>query len=66
MSPLYVASGNGHLNVVRALLSAGAEVDGQDHSGHSPLYTACQGGHAVVAHALLSTCSVRMGPRPCT
>ena len=41
------------MEVVRALLSAGAKVDLQDKNGVAPLHMACQKGHAEVVCALL-------------
>ena len=54
-SPLFVASAMGHLEVVRALLSAGAlvDLDTTDFSS-SPLYVASRGGHVEVVRTLLS------------
>ena len=42
------------MDVVRALLSAGAMVNLQSNNGCSPLHTACYRGHQEVVHALLS------------
>ena len=53
-SPLQYACQNGHPEVVRTLLSAGAEVNPQNEDGFSPLHAACQAGHREVVHALLS------------
>ena len=42
---LHQAAVKGHEAVVEALLSWGANVDPQDHTGATPLYLACQEGH---------------------
>ena len=42
-----------HMEVVRALLSAGAKVNLQAEDGFEPLDMACMEGHTVVVHALL-------------
>ena len=54
-SPLHVACQNGHLEVVRSLLSAGALVDLTSADGTSPLWAASHGGHVGVVRALLSS-----------
>jgi len=52
--PLLLASMYGHLEVVRELLSQGAEVDAADNNGLTPLYVACNNGHLEVVRELLS------------
>ena len=51
-TPLYGACYTGHVDVVRALLAAGANWGGEGFT--SPLYTACSHGHVDVARALLA------------
>ena len=53
-TPLHAASGEGHLDFVRALLSAGALVDGRNVDGRTALHQACYVGHMEVIRALLS------------
>ena len=53
-SPLHAASQEGHAEVARALLSAGARVDMQDNLGCTPLHRAAGAGHLGVLRALLS------------
>ena len=50
-----MACQTGHLEVARALLSAGATVDLQSNVGNSPLWIASQNGHYEVVRALLSS-----------
>ena len=45
-TPLAAAAGQGHTQVVRALLLAGATVDTQAQNGSTPLHSAASGGHA--------------------
>ena len=45
-TPLAAAAGQGHTQVVRALLLAGANVDTQAQNGSTPLHSAASGGHA--------------------
>ena len=51
--PLYTASGGGHVEVVKALLGAGAAVDLAHNDGRTPLYMASYYGHVAVVRALL-------------
>ena len=53
-SPLYMASGYGHEEIVRVLLAAGAETDTVNEYGATALNIASQEGHAEIARALLS------------
>jgi ankyrin repeat protein len=50
VSPLYVASENGHLAIVKTLLHHGSKVHGYNSS---PLYAACANGHIDIAKILL-------------
>ena len=50
---LHFAARRGHEAVVEALLSWGAVVDPQDHTGWTPLHFACQEGHLACVLALL-------------
>lgn len=52
-SPLHVASGNGHKEVVELLLRWGAKVDIQNDFGDTPLIAATRGGHKEIIELLL-------------
>ena len=47
------ASSSGHLEIVKLLLSHGADVNAQSSSGNTPLMYACASGHAEVVRSLL-------------
>ena len=49
-----MASGEGHVEVVRELLRGGASVDQADKNGGTPLYMASARGHVEVVHELLA------------
>ena len=51
---LYMASSKGHIDAVRALLAAGANVDALTSRGATPLWIAAACGHADVVRALLA------------
>ncbi|CAM9140817.1 unnamed protein product [Chrysoparadoxa australica] len=51
--PLEMAARGGHLSCVRALLEAGALVDGWERGGSTPLHGAAENGHLDVVKLLL-------------
>lgn len=51
--PVYVACEGGHLQIIRELIKAGANVNAQDLDGMTPLHIACQFGHVEIISALL-------------
>jgi len=52
-APLMAAAGSGHVETVRLLLAAGAEVNAQSKEGLTPLMDAALGGNAEVIDLLL-------------
>ena len=52
VTALYVASMNGHAEVVRTLLDANADVTQPDNDDDSPLAAACRSGHLEIAQLL--------------
>ncbi|XP_041444817.1 KN motif and ankyrin repeat domain-containing protein 2 isoform X2 [Xenopus laevis] len=59
---LMLAVSHGRLDVVRALLACGADVNIQDHDGSTALMCACEHGHGDIVSLLLavSTCDVSL------
>eukprot|EP00955_Chlamydomonas_euryale_P022550 238029-Chlamydomonas_euryale.AAC.13 len=59
-----MACANGHTEVVRRLLEAGADVDMKNAEENTPLHWACLNGHTDVVRALLekkaSPCALNM------
>jgi len=51
---LLMAAENGHTEIVKALLDAGAEVNRSHHEGGFPLLIASQDGHAEIVKALIA------------
>ena len=51
-TPLHRACYNGHLDVVRVLLEAGADLHATDNGGRTPLHRACDNGHLDVVRVL--------------
>ncbi|KAM9312057.1 KN motif and ankyrin repeat domain-containing protein 2 [Gastrophryne carolinensis] len=59
---LMLAVSHGRLDVVRALLQCGADINVQDHDGSTALMCACEHGHADIVSLLLAqpTCDVSL------
>jgi ankyrin repeat protein len=55
---LFVASQQGHCDVVKCLLSSGADINVCDKDGQSPLFIASHQGHCDVVKCLLSSGAV--------
>jgi ankyrin repeat protein len=53
-SPLFVAVGYGHMDIVKYLLSFGADVNLCDSDGHSPLFIASKEGHCDIVKYLVA------------
>ena len=54
-TPLHRAAEGGHIEVVEALLKAGANLEAQDEGSGTPLHRAAKGGHLEVVESLRGT-----------
>ena len=57
-TPLYVASGAGHLEIVKLLIESGGSVNQADNSGAmlaTPLYIASECGHLEIVRLLIES-----------
>jgi ankyrin repeat protein len=68
---LFIASQDGHVEVARLLIEAGADIDKAKDNGVTPLYVASQNGHVEVARLLIEAGAdidkaADNGPPPCT
>jgi len=53
-TPLMEAASAGHVDIVKLLISHGADVNAQSTSGNTPLMYACAGGHVECVKTLLA------------
>ena len=51
-SPLFDAASRGHLEIVKALVRAGADIDNMRSPGHSAIHSAASNGHLEVVRFL--------------
>ena len=54
VTPLHLATEEGHLEIVQALITAGANIEATDHQGNTPLHLAVNHGHLKVVQALVN------------
>jgi uncharacterized protein len=54
VQPLHSAAAGGHVDIVRALLEAGADTDARQHGGFTALHAAAQDGDAAMAGVLMA------------
>eukprot|EP01113_Clastostelium_recurvatum_P005914 TRINITY_DN1265_c0_g1_i4.p1 TRINITY_DN1265_c0_g1~~TRINITY_DN1265_c0_g1_i4.p1 ORF type:complete len:469 (+),score=106.95 TRINITY_DN1265_c0_g1_i4:260-1666(+) len=52
-TPLHMACGKGHVEVLQTLIAHGAFVESRNRNGSTPLHTAAQKGHAHAVEALI-------------
>lgn len=53
-TPLMEAASAGHVDIIRLLISHGADVNAQSSTGNTPLMYACAGGHVDAVKELLN------------
>lgn len=51
-TPLMYACAGGHVQTVRVLLDAGANVEDHNENGHTPLMEAASAGHVEIAKVM--------------
>jgi ankyrin repeat protein len=54
-TPLHKAANSGYIEVVRILISHGAEIDRKNDDGDTPIHLACRKGHLSVVQELLTS-----------
>jgi ankyrin repeat protein len=54
-TPLHYASGEGHIDIVRFLVSKGVDVNVRDDEGDTPLHYVADSGHTEIAKLLVSS-----------
>jgi len=54
-TPLHIASDNGHIDIVKTLLSSGADINVANNDGWTPLFIASTGGLIDIVKTLLSS-----------
>ena len=55
-TPLMTAAAHGHVDIVRLLVAAGADINRQTDACSTALIVACHYGHVDCVHALLGQC----------
>ena len=53
ITPMHQAASEGHVQCLKALMEAGAKIDGVDHRGHTPMDLAKLWGHRKCARSVL-------------
>lgn len=62
VTPLHLAAGKGHLEVVKLLLAKGASPDVKTPAGQTPVHRAAEGGHKEIIELLLAANKPRAQP----
>lgn len=58
-TPLMYACAGGHVQTVRVLLDAGANVEDHNENGHTPLMEAASAGHVEIAKVMTSNLTIK-------
>jgi len=64
LTPLHLASQNGHMEVAKLLIACGADCNCQAPNGITPLYIASSKGHVEVAKLLIAKLLIAVVVQP--
>ena len=63
VTPLYMASQNGHVDTVKVLIDAGGDINQANHQGSTPLYAASWEGDIEMVQLFLQQPNIELNTR---